>query len=122
MAALLGPPESGFFRVVARNCNPGQRRHRLNVLLSGAAGLVAVVAVGVVGGAIALPHLQRDLTSTARSKLADSGISGVAIRFSGQDATLTSEALLSDPARVRQLVAALLRAKSRRVEFAVTSD
>ena len=89
------------------------------MLLSGAAGLVAV---GVVGGAIALPHLQRDLTSTARSKLADSGISGVAIRFSGQDATLTSEAPLSDPARVRQLVAALLRAKSRRVEFAVTSD
>ncbi|CAB4882729.1 unannotated protein [freshwater metagenome] len=73
-------------------------RYRRLVML--AAGALLVVFVG--GLVWAIPSIENDLTSKVSARLAGQGITGVAVRFSGQDAVLRCVVVLDDPDMVKR--------------------
>lgn len=75
-------------------------RHRRQRLV-----VIAAIALVVVftGGAIwAVSTVQDDLTDKVAARLADNGVSGVAVRFSGLDGILRCATPLADPVAVQR--------------------
>lgn len=56
----------------------------------------------VLGAAVTIPRVHNDLEDRLSERLADDGVDGVSISFSGQDGTITCDAALDDPAAVRE--------------------
>lgn len=88
------------------NASPAddQRDRRRRLLVIAVLGLVLAFVAGAVW---AVSTVQDDLTDKVAARLADDGVSGVAVHFSGQDGTLGCSAPLADPAGVERTAAGI---------------